>query len=79
MDDCWHAPSRDPTTGAPVADPNKFPNGVKDLSDKIHALGLKVSATNINTGKYGVLGLKFGIYSDAGTYVKLAQMGFTTG
>lgn len=38
----WHAPSRDPSTGAPVADPNKFPNGVKDLSDKIHAMGLKV-------------------------------------
>lgn len=51
MDDCWHAPSRDNQTGAPVADPAKFPNGIKDLSDKIHAMGLK-----------------FGIYSDAGTY-----------
>ncbi|KIP11508.1 glycoside hydrolase family 27 protein [Phlebiopsis gigantea 11061_1 CR5-6] len=51
MDDCWHAPARDNTTGAPVADPEKFPNGIKDLADKIHALGLK-----------------FGIYSDAGTY-----------
>lgn len=25
-----------------MADPEKFPNGVKDLSDKIHAMGLKV-------------------------------------
>ncbi|EIM81948.1 alpha-galactosidase [Stereum hirsutum FP-91666 SS1] len=51
MDDCWQAPARDNATGAPVADPDKFPNGVKDLSDKIHAMGLK-----------------FGIYSSAGTY-----------
>ncbi|KAJ3528219.1 hypothetical protein NM688_g8024 [Phlebia brevispora] len=51
IDDCWQAPSRDAATGAPVADPNKFPNGMKDLSDKIHDLGLK-----------------FGLYSNAGTY-----------
>ena len=43
----WHAPSRDSKTGAPVADPNKFPNGVKDLSDKIHDMGLKVIDTHI--------------------------------
>jgi len=41
MDDCWQAPTRDPSTSAPVADPAKFPNGVKDLADKIHAMGLK--------------------------------------
>ncbi|KAI0670099.1 glycoside hydrolase superfamily [Trametes maxima] len=51
LDDCWQAPARDPDTGAPVEDPNKFPNGMKALADKIHGLGLK-----------------FGIYSDAGTY-----------
>ncbi|KAF8583619.1 glycoside hydrolase family 27 protein [Ramaria rubella] len=51
MDDCWQAPARDPATSAPVADPIKFPNGVKDLADKIHAMGLK-----------------FGIYSDAGRF-----------
>ncbi|KAF8510879.1 alpha-galactosidase [Hysterangium stoloniferum] len=51
MDDCWQAPARDNSTGAPVADPQKFPNGVKNLADKIHAMGLK-----------------FGIYSSAGTY-----------
>jgi hypothetical protein len=38
----WHAPARDNATGAPVADPQKFPNGVKDLADKIHGMGLKV-------------------------------------
>ncbi|KAH9853207.1 alpha-galactosidase [Lenzites betulinus] len=51
MDDCWHAAARDPDTSAPVADPEKFPNGIKALSDEVHNLGLK-----------------FGIYSSAGTY-----------
>ncbi|OJT12590.1 Alpha-galactosidase [Trametes pubescens] len=51
MDDCWHAAARDPDTGAPVADPSKFPNGIKALADEVHGLGLK-----------------FGIYSSAGTY-----------
>ncbi|KAG8991505.1 hypothetical protein FRB90_001318, partial [Tulasnella sp. 427] len=50
IDDCWHAPSRDNATGAPLADPVKFPSGIKHLSDAIQSLGLK-----------------FGIYSDAGT------------
>lgn len=43
MDDCWQAASRDPKTNAPRADPEKFPNGIKALSDEIHSLGLKVS------------------------------------
>ncbi|KAI0651653.1 alpha-galactosidase [Trametes meyenii] len=51
VDDCWHAPARDPSTGAPLADPDKFPNGIKDVADKVHDMGLK-----------------FGIYSSAGTY-----------
>ncbi|KIJ40316.1 glycoside hydrolase family 27 protein [Sphaerobolus stellatus SS14] len=58
MDDCWHAPARDPSTNAPVADPEKFPNGVKDLSDKIHAMGLK-----------------FGIFSSAGTKTCVGRFG----
>ncbi|OSD06021.1 glycoside hydrolase family 27 protein [Trametes coccinea BRFM310] len=51
VDDCWQAPARDPSTGAPVADPSKFPNGIKDVADQVHNMGLK-----------------FGIYSSAGTY-----------
>ncbi|KAI0662631.1 alpha-galactosidase [Cubamyces menziesii] len=51
VDDCWQAPARDPSTGAPVPDPEKFPNGIKDVADQVHNLGLK-----------------FGIYSSAGTY-----------
>jgi len=51
IDDCWHAPARDPSTGAPVADPQKFPNGISGVADQVHAMGLKL-----------------GIYSDAGLY-----------
>lgn len=49
MDDGWSASSRD-SSGNLAADSTKFPNGVKNVSDQIHALGLK-----------------FGLYGDAGT------------
>jgi alpha-galactosidase len=48
IDDCWQV-SRDPSANI-VADPQRFPNGIKALADYVHSLGLK-----------------FGIYSDAGT------------
>jgi alpha-galactosidase len=35
MDDFWHADSRD-SMGRPVADPQKFPHGMKYLSDYVH-------------------------------------------
>ncbi|KAG9011859.1 hypothetical protein FRB90_006957 [Tulasnella sp. 427] len=50
IDDCWQAAERDPKTKAPVANPKKFPNGIKHLADEIHKMGLKM-----------------GIYSDAGS------------
>jgi alpha-galactosidase len=50
IDDCWSLKQRDPQ-GRLVADPEKFPNGMKALADYIH-------------GK----GLKFGMYSCAGTH-----------
>ncbi|KAG8945084.1 hypothetical protein FRC04_001245 [Tulasnella sp. 424] len=50
IDDCWQAPERDPKTKAPVADPKKFPHGIKHVADEIHKMGLKL-----------------GIYSDAGS------------
>ena len=49
IDDGWMAPERD-RNGDFVADPDKFPSGMKVLADRIHALGLR-----------------FGIYTDAGT------------
>jgi len=48
IDDCWQV-SRDAGANI-VADPQRFPNGIKALADYVHSLGLR-----------------FGIYSDAGT------------
>lgn len=50
IDDCWSEKERDPETGKIVPDKNKFPNGMKDVSDYVHSKGLK-----------------FGMYSCAGT------------
>ncbi|MBQ1954595.1 MAG: glycoside hydrolase family 27 protein, partial [Clostridia bacterium] len=41
IDDCWSKRERDPQTNKIVPDPIKFPNGMKDLSDYVHAKGLK--------------------------------------
>jgi len=49
IDDGWMASERD-RNGNFVADPEKFPAGMKELADRIHSLGLR-----------------FGIYTDAGT------------
>jgi alpha-galactosidase len=48
IDDCWQV-TRD-ELGNIVADPHRFPSGIKALADYLHSLGLK-----------------FGIYSDAGS------------
>jgi alpha-galactosidase len=48
IDDCWQV-NRD-ENGFIVADPQRFPSGIKALADYVHAKGLK-----------------FGIYSDAGS------------
>lgn len=48
IDDCWQV-SRDEHENI-VADPQRFPSGIKALADYVHSLGLK-----------------FGIYSDAGS------------
>jgi len=49
IDDGWEAPERDPA-GDLVADPERFPSGMKALAEHVHRLGLR-----------------FGIYTDAGT------------
>ena len=49
IDDCWSLMERD-SNGKLVADPEKFPHGMKYLADYIHSKGLK-----------------FGMYSCAGT------------
>lgn len=50
IDDCWSLRERD-AEGSLVADPQKFPNGIKAVADYIHERGLK-----------------FGMYSCAGTH-----------
>src|ERR1051326_6705963 len=47
IDDCWQV-KRD-EKGNIIADPERFPNGIKAVADYVHSVGLK-----------------FGIYSDAG-------------
>lgn len=41
IDDYWHAASRS-EDGKPVADPQKFPHGIKYVSDYMHSKGLKL-------------------------------------
>lgn len=41
IDDCWSERERDPKTGKIVPDKNKFPNGMKAVSDYVHSKGLK--------------------------------------
>lgn len=48
IDDHWHAPGR-AADGSPVADPDRFPDGIAAVAERVHDLGLKL-----------------GIYSDAG-------------
>lgn len=50
IDDCWSLRDRD-SKGFLVPDPQKFPEGIKPVSDYVHSLGLK-----------------FGMYSCAGTH-----------
>jgi alpha-galactosidase len=40
IDDCWQV-SRDSVSGKIIADPKRFPSGIKALADYIHSKGLK--------------------------------------
>jgi hypothetical protein len=39
-DDCWQAPTRQ--NGSVVADPKRFPSGIKSLAEYVHLKGLKL-------------------------------------
>ncbi len=41
IDDCWSLKQRDPVTRRLIADPEKFPNGMKAVADYVHSKGLK--------------------------------------
>jgi alpha-galactosidase len=45
LDDCWETSSRD-SNGNLVADPTRFPDGIKALADYVHADGLKLGIYN---------------------------------
>ena len=49
IDDCWALKQRDPQTHKLVADPDRFPSGIKALADYVHGKGLKL-------GIYGDVG-----------------------
>src|ERR1035437_7386463 len=68
IDDCWQA-NRD-SNGVIVADPTRFPGGIKALADYVHSKGLKLGiysdhGTSTCQGKPGSYGYE---YLDALTY-----------
>ncbi len=71
IDDFWHAASR-AADGAPIADPAKFPSGMKHLSDYVHSKGLKLGIYSC-AGRL-TCGEKFGGFGfeeiDAKTYAE---------
>lgn len=56
LDDCWSDGRNASDNDALVADSKKFPNGMKDVADRIHDLGLGFgmysSAGKYTCGKY---------------------------
>lgn len=69
LDDGWMAKERD-ENGSMVADPVKFPSGIKALADYIHAKGLKFGLYNCAGSKTcaGYPGSRGYEYQDARTY-----------
>jgi len=70
LDDGWMSMQRDSKTGDLVADPKKFPHGMKALSDYIHSKGLKFGLYNCAGTKTcaGYPGTRGYEYQDARLY-----------
>ncbi|MBC2607345.1 glycoside hydrolase family 27 protein [Pelagicoccus albus] len=69
LDDCWSLRERDPE-GYLVPDPEKFPNGIKGLADKLHEMGFKMGIYS-DAGKTtcaGYPGSQGHEYQDARTF-----------
>ncbi|MFC8790612.1 NPCBM/NEW2 domain-containing protein [Streptomyces cinereoruber] len=68
LDDCWALPQRD-ADGKLVADPVRFPNGIKAVADYVHSKGLKFGIyTSAGTKTCDRIGFPGGLgheYSDA--------------
>ncbi|MGZ3838405.1 MAG: glycoside hydrolase family 27 protein [Flavisolibacter sp.] len=73
LDDGWMAMERDPKTGDLVADPKKFPHGLKPVIDYVHAKGLKFGLYNCAGTKTcaGYPGTRGYEYQDARFYASL--------
>lgn len=70
IDDLWHSQQRDSITGAPLPDPIKFPNGMREVADYVHSKGLKLgiysdAGSKTCAGCYGSYGFE---EIDASTY-----------
>ncbi|MBC7888472.1 MAG: glycoside hydrolase family 27 protein [Ferruginibacter sp.] len=70
LDDGWMAMERNPKTGDLMADPKKFPNGMKAVADYVHAKGLKFGLYNCAGTKTcaGYPGTRGYEYQDARLY-----------
>jgi alpha-galactosidase len=70
LDDGWMSMQRDSITGNLIADPKKFPHGLKALADYIHSKGLKFGVYNCAGTKTcaGYPGTRGYEYQDARLY-----------
>ena len=73
LDDGWMAMERDSITGDLVADPKKFPHGMKAVADYVHAKGLKFGLYNCAGTKTcaGYPGTRGYEYQDARFYASV--------
>ncbi len=73
LDDGWMAMERDSVTGDLVADPKKFPHGMKAVSDYVHSKGLKFGLYNCAGTKTcaGYPGTRGYEYQDARFYASV--------
>ena len=73
LDDAWMAMKRDSITGDLVADPVKFPRGMKYVSDYVHSKGLKFGLYNCAGTKTcaGYPGTRGYEYQDARFYARM--------
>jgi hypothetical protein len=70
IDDCWSTFERDPVTNEQVADPDRFPSGIKSLARYVHDRGLKLGLySDIGTQTCaGYLGMQDNLELDANTF-----------
>eukprot|EP00518_Triparma_eleuthera_P004149 CAMPEP_0182454530 /NCGR_PEP_ID=MMETSP1319-20130603/1124_1 /TAXON_ID=172717 /ORGANISM="Bolidomonas pacifica, Strain RCC208" /LENGTH=413 /DNA_ID=CAMNT_0024652547 /DNA_START=13 /DNA_END=1254 /DNA_ORIENTATION=+ len=70
IDDCWSTLERDPVTDEQVADPDRFPGGIKALSKYMHDKGLKLGLySDIGTKTCGgYIGMQDHLELDANTF-----------